>query len=712
MYTTDERICTVKSPFGDDALLLSHMAGHEALSSLFCFRCELLSDKPDLDFEKIIGKSLTLEVKLVGGKLRHFNGVVSRFAQGASQGRFTAYSAEIVPWLWLLTRSTNCRIFQDKTVPEIVEAVFRDHGLSDFEMHVGSHEPHHYCVQYRETDFSFVTRLLEEAGIGYYFKHSDKAHTLALFDSPSGNGPCPNQAKATYSRTAAGAEAVGDVEGWHIEREFRSGACAHTDYNFEDPNMSLMATTTTSLKVGGNENFERYDYPGDHQALADGESRIKRRMEAHEAIATIVRAESSCADFSPGFKFDLKGHPRFDDSYLICDVSHTITQDMGETSGEDAKYWNSFSCMPHSIPYRPLQLTPRPVISGVQTATVVGASGEEIDVDEHGRVVVKFHWDRSDARDETSSCRIRVAHHWAGKNWGMVIHPRIGQEVIVDFLEGDPDRPIIVGRVYNGEQKPPYSLPGSKTQSGWKSRSTLNGGADNFNEIRFEDKKGSEELFMQAEKDLNRTVKNNESDSVGNDRSRSVGHDETLDVSNDRTRTVGNNESVTIGVNRTDSVGADETLSVGSNRSRSVGASETVTVALQRTHTVGINETISVGAAQEVTVGAMRALTVGANQDTNVGVNHSVSVGSNQDISIGADRSLSVDGNLTESVKKDYSHKTDKKISIEAGDEITIKTGKAKIVMKKNGDITIEGKTINIKGSGNIVMKAKKILEN
>jgi type VI secretion system secreted protein VgrG len=518
-YTSDGRICTVRSPFKKaDELLLSHMTGQEALSTLFRFDCDLLSETAALDFDEIIGKSVTLDVKLASGELRYFSGVVSRFSQGGMQGRFTAYNAELVPWLWLLTRTSNCRIFQNKTIPQIIEEVFRDHGFKDFEMQLGSYEPRHYCVQYRETDYNFVARLMEEAGIGYYFKHGDKAHTCVLFDSPGGNAACPDQKEAVYARTAAGGEPVGDIQGWDVEREFPSGAYALTDYNFEDPSMDLMATTSSSIRVGGNEKFEIYDYPGEHQSLNTGEKTVKVRMEAEEAASIRARAQSSCAAFSPGYKFDLKGHYRkdYNVAHLLCEVTHDLTQDVGETSGEGSSYSNSIVCMPHSVPYRPLQLTPKPSINGLQTATVVGAKGQEIDVDEYGRVVVQFHWDREGKWDEKSSCRVRVSQNWAGKNWGMIFHPRIGQEVVVEFLEGDPDRPLVTGVVYNGRNKTPLELPANKTISGVKTLSSKGGAG--FNELRFEDMKGEEYIFIHAEKDRHLRVKNDDIAWAGHER--------------------------------------------------------------------------------------------------------------------------------------------------------------------------------------------------
>ena len=307
---------------------------------------------------------------------------------------------------------------------------------------------------------------------------------------------------------------------------------------------------------------------------------------------------------------------------------------MGEGEGSTCRC--AFTAMPTVHPFRPRRLTPKPFVQGPQTAVVVGPKGDEIFTDKYGRVKVQFHWDRRGKKDENSSCWIRVSSPWAGKGWGAVSLPRIGQEVVVDFLEGDPDQPIITGRVYNAEQMPPYDLPANKTQSGMKSRSSLGGGAANFNEIRFEDKKGSEQLFIHAEKNQDIEVENDETHWVGHDRTKTIDHDETTHVKHDRTETVDNDETITIGNNRSEFVGANETITISSNRTKAVNGSEASTVAMQRTHNVGVNETISVGGAQEVSVGGLQAVTVGGVQTVTVGISQSVDVGGNRSLSTSA----------------------------------------------------------------------------
>jgi type VI secretion system secreted protein VgrG len=718
-YTQENRLISITTPLGEDELLLQGFTGQEGMSQLFNFALDLLSENPAIAFDHILGQPVTMTLHLPDGSQRYFNGYVSRFVQTGTDARFTTYQAEVVPWLWFLTRTADCRIFQNMTVPDIIAKIFRDLGFTDFKNQLqGSFEPRDYCVQYRETDFNFVSRLMEQYGIFYFFEHEKDKHTLVLANAPSVHQPCPGQERARYDY-AEGAVLEEDViTNWQKEQELQPGKYALTDYNFETPSTSLGVNVDSIITVNGNSKYEIYDYPGEYLKKAQGEALVKIRMEEEEAQYTVVSGSSNCRAFLPGYRFDLVGHTNqaMNAAYVLTEVRHTTTVGesyvSGAATGAEEFYSNSFTCIPADVPYRPARVTPKPIVQGPQTATVVGPAGEEIFADKYGRVKVQFHWDREGQRDENSSCWIRVSHPWAGKNWGAVAIPRIGQEVIVDFLEGDPDQPIITGRVYNAEQMPPYALPANQTQSGIKSRSSKGGSPDNFNEIRFEDKKGSEEMYIHAEKDQNTVVENDKTENIGHDRTETVGNDETITIGNDRTETVGNNETITIGSNRTEQVGANESITVAQNRTRNVGQNEVVNVALTRTHNVGVNEMINVGGAQEVTVGGAQAVTVG--------LERAVTVGLNQDVNIGNSLNENIGNNHSEDVGDNRTTKIGKNLTIEAGDQVTIKTGKASIVMKKDGTITIQGKDITVKGSGKIVvqaskdmvLKAKKILEN
>jgi type VI secretion system secreted protein VgrG len=531
-YTQDKRLTAVTTPLGKDVFLLTAFAGQEDMSRLFFYQLDFLSEKDNLAAKDIVGKEVGWVVNRADKEPRYFHGVVSRFATGGLLTRgLRQYRAVVVPWLWFLTRTTDCRIFQEKTAPDIIQQIFKDLGFSAFELKLtASYVKRQYCVQYRETDFNFVSRLMEQEGIFYFFRHEKAKHTLVLADQKTAYKDCPEK-EVVYS---VGSTLPSHLTRWEHGYEFRSGKYAQKDYNFETPSTDLMTKSTTVVPLPDNKKFEIYDYPGDYRQKAEGGELTKIHMEEEEVAYDVVEGESTCSTFTPGGKFVLKKYDFAAEEgkgYVITSVRHSArntSYTAGGPEGED--YRNSFTCIPDSVTFRPARSTPRPVVQGPQTAVVVGPANEEIYTDKYGRVKVQFHWDREGKKDDKSSCWIRVAENWAGKNWGIVFNPRIGQEVIVDFLEGDPDRPIITGRVYNAEQMPPYELPANQTQSGIKTRSSKEGTTANFNEIRFEDKKDKEEFVIHAERNLSETVEVNESVSIGNDQTIHVFHNRSVTV--------------------------------------------------------------------------------------------------------------------------------------------------------------------------------------
>jgi type VI secretion system secreted protein VgrG len=569
-YTQDNRIIAIDTPLGKDVFLLHGFAAQEGISRLFRISAELFSENASIDFTKIIGQQVTISLQLADSSKRYFNGHVSRFAQTGMDERFTHYHCEIVPWLWFLTRRADCRIFQNMTIPDIVAKVFKDRGFGDFRNSLqGDFEQREYCVQYRETDFNFVSRLMEQYGIYYFFEHEKNKHTLVMGNKPSVHKPCPSQSKARVDFTSGVYLKDEDLVGsWNLEQELRPGKYALTDYNFETPSTSLISNDETIFKVGGNDKYEVFDYPGEYTKKAEGESRTKIRMQEEETIHLIGVGAGSCRTFASGYRFDLSGHARADQNqtYLLTEVQHSATVGssyMGAGSESDEHYSNHFKCIPYSVPFRPQRNTPRPFVQGPQTAVVTGKSGQEIWTDKYGRVKVQFFWDREGKKDEKSSCWVRVSQPWAGKNWGSINIPRMGQEVIVDFLEGDPDRPLITGRVYNDEQMPPYKLADNQTRTTFMSRSTKGGGSSNYNELRFEDKKGSEQIFMNAEKDMDLRVEHDSREFVGNDRS--------LIVQNDQKEKVGGEQDIQIAKDQNEKVGGDASLNVTGNQNVQVG---------------------------------------------------------------------------------------------------------------------------------------------
>lgn len=518
VYTQQNRFIAIDTPLGQDVLLLQGFTGQEGISRLFSYQLNLLSEDASLSFARIVGQRVTIKIALADDGERYINGFVSRFAQSGSDARFTHYRAEVVPWLWFLTRTTDCRIFQNMTVPDIITKIFKDLGFTDFKHRLeGTFEPRDYCVQYRETDFNFVSRLMEEYGIFYFFEHEEKKHTLVLANSPTIHQPCPGQPDARCDFTAGAMLEEDVIAGLQMEQELRPGRYALTDYNFESPSTSLAVNVTSTTNIGGNGKYEVFDYPGEYLKKAQGENLARIRMEEEEAPHLVVSGSGTCRAFTPGYRFDLVGHysPSMDKCYVLTEVQHVASVGesyAGARADAGERYSNHFTCIPFDVPFRPPRVTPRPTVQGPQTAIVVGKAGEEIWTDKYGRVKVQFHWDREGKRDENSSCWIRVSHPWAGKGWGSVSIPRIGQEVIIDFLEGDPDQPIITGRVYNAEQMPPYALPAGGVVSGLKSNSTKGGGG--YNEISMNDTKGKEKLTVHAQYDMDTTIEHDETHTV------------------------------------------------------------------------------------------------------------------------------------------------------------------------------------------------------
>ncbi|HEX6630887.1 MAG TPA: type VI secretion system tip protein TssI/VgrG [Gemmatimonadaceae bacterium] len=631
-YSQDGRKFRVDTPLGPDVLLLERFTGQEGLSTPFLFTLHVASEDDAVDPAKLLRQPLSVTLELPDGSTRVVHGVARRFIQLDRSGALTNYRVEMVPWLWFLSLAHDCRIFQEKTVPEILEAVFKDAGLTDFKNQcIGSYAKRDYCVQYRESNLDFVSRLMEEEGIFYFFEHTASEHTLVLADAASAVKPCPGQESARVAQQANPSLHEDVVLGAAFERVESTGKVSLAGYNFLTPNSNIGVT------VSGERPAEFYDYPGDYATRADGERYARLRLDAREAGADVLSGTGSCRAFQPGYRFDLKGHYRRDRNvaYLLTRVSHdAFSGGFGTDRGEEeADYHNSFEAIPYSVPFRPLATTPRPIVHGTQTAVVVGKAGEEIWVDKYGRVKVQFHWDRLGKKDEHSSCWVRVASTWAGKNWGAIQIPRIGQEVVVDFLEGNPDYPIIIGSVYNADQMPPYTLPGDQTQSGVKTRSSKGGGAANFNEIRFEDKKGSELLYVHAEKDQQNVVEHDDTQTVGHDQTHTVDNDQTLTVKHDQTETVENDQTLTVKHNRTRTVEGDEKVEVKGKREAKVTGTESLTVTGK--------QTVKLDDARQTSVAMDDKLAVSMNLESKADMNVKLEAGIAMELKAGVSIKLS-----------------------------------------------------------------------
>ena len=731
--TQQDRNVAVTTPLGADVLVLRTFHGHEELSQLFQYDLELLSEDPAVRFEDVIGKAVTVRLRMSGDRVRYFNGFVSRFTQVSPLNRYPRYRAVVVPWLWFLTRSADCQIFQKKSVPQILEEVFKKHHFDAYELKLNdTYDPREYCVQYRETAFEFVSRLMEEEGIHYFFTHKDGQHTLVLADDANAHPTFDGYERIGFRPPDDTSKAGERIRDWTVNKEVLTGKYALTDFNFEIPQTSLEVRSEI-IREHAEADLEKFDYPGEYQKHGPGDRYARIRIQEIQAHHEVLQGEGDARGVCVGHHFTLEDHPRPDQNrdYLVCATTIDIESDAYATTGSGTPAGEFFRCAFSAIdagtPFRPARVTRKPRVQGAQTAVVVGPGGEEIYPDKYARVKVQFHWDRYGKRNENSSCWIRVAQVWAGKQWGAIYIPRIGQEVIVEFLEGDPDQPIITGRVYNGEAMPPYALPGNMTQSGIKSRSSKGGAAANFNEIRFEDKMGSEQVYIHAEKNQDNVVENDETTSVGHDRTEKVGNDETLTVGHDQVITIKHDQGETVENNRTVRIGANHNETIGSSMYITVGSSLTETVTLNYAETVGAAMELTVGGALAITVGAAMAETVGGVKTESVGLAKSENIGGNRSLNVGGDLNEKVAKNHVVAVSKDQKTTVAgqqqttvskecilnaKKIQLVAEEEIQLKTGSAEITLKKSGDILIKGKKIEVSGSGDIVLKGSQIKEN
>lgn len=549
--TQDQRLIAIKTPLADDELLLTSIDGSEHISDLFEFRLEALSVNHGIKPEQLIGKTVTVTIQ--NDLKRTFNGYISRFTYGEVKAdNLRAYHLTMVPWLWFLSKTNNHRIFQNKSTKDIVSQVFKDLGFNDFEFKAaGNPKPREYCVQHNESDLNFVSRLLEEEGIAYFFRQDGDKHTLVLVDEKNAYQEC-DETNLEYSK---GNQPNSQISRWEHVYEFRTGKWSLNDYDFEHPTKPQLQTTASTSKFANATKYEHYEYSPYHD-FATLKDLTKKRIEAEESPMNVIEASSDCSSFHAGGRFKLAKHAVAEEqgNYVITAIRHRAS-DSSYLAGHESQsgYSNEFACIPDHVHFRPARVHQKPIMLGPQSAVVVGASGEEIYVDKEGRIKVQFHWDREGKKDEKSTCYIRVMQPWAGAGWGSSFIPRVGMEVIVQFLDGDPDRPIIAGAVYNGDNNPPFD---SKTQSGIKTNSSKGGGG--WNELRFDDLKDSEEVYLQAQKDYRRLVKNDEEAEIQANQKQVIKTNRSITVSegNETIEIKSGDRSLT--VKKTNSVDADK----------------------------------------------------------------------------------------------------------------------------------------------------------
>lgn len=545
MPDDEYKLLKLATPLGKDVLTPIRFEGSEAVSKLFSFRLNMTSKDTSIDASKILGKQVTVSIKRPDETYRHFNGYVVRFsaeARDGSEEELRHYSSTIAPWFWLLKLNQNCRVFQEKTVPEIVEQICKDRGLTDYKLSLkGTYTKKDYCVQYNESDFDFISRLMQDVGIFYYFTHDDKKHQAVLGDAATAyvnNEETDLKFAQVYEDADAdeSTEPYGVIHRWKRQLRLISGKSHLVDYNFEAPAEALAAKEKTNVKLSAASDHELYEFPGGFLKSADGKPLAVSRIEAKEAEYEIASGASNCDSLSAGVKFKLQQHPVDSEnnvSYAVTYVTHSAVE-YGSTA--EGGYSNEFKCVPAKVPVRPARSTARPLMTGPHSAKVVGGKNQEILTDKYGRVKIQFPWDREGKYDDKSSCFVRVAQSWAGSKRGFLFTPRVGDEVLVEFMNGDPDRPIVTGSVYNADNLPPWDPAAKSTVSGIKTFSTDKAKAKNFNELSFDDKIGKEKVYFHAERDFVRVVENNDELKIGFD-AKDEGN-QTVDIFNDRVVTI------------------------------------------------------------------------------------------------------------------------------------------------------------------------------
>jgi type VI secretion system secreted protein VgrG len=626
-----------KCTLGDEELLFRRMHAREELGRLPEYRIELMRSQTlePVAPAKLLGTQATVKLLRANEQFRYINGWITAVDLGSAVGRFDLYRVELRPWLWHLTLGADCRIFQDQDVVQILQAVFADYSSArvDAPRLSGERRTRPYCVQYRESDFNFVSRLMEEEGIWYYFDHVDGQHTLVLCNGASSHAALPEGSLA-WSHVQGDKQTREDViTEWRYKQQLRSMKYTHDDYDHESPATSLEETDQRTVGYPKPGDLEVYDwpglyaYPGDAKNASQGAAHAALAVNRFETGHLVASAATPCRSIAAGRTFDFKDHPRHAGAYLVTGV--VFEADMGDEEATEANRGFGFSArvklVPQSAPFATEPLTPKPIVRGPQTAVVVGPAGDEIHVDRLGRIKVWFRWDRVGPKNERSTCFIRVATPWASKGYGMISHPRIGDEVVVSFLEGNPDRPLITGSVYNGDNLPPYELPPQATVSGIRSRSSKNGGADNFNELRFDDKSGDEYVWFQAEKDFHRLVK----------------HDATDEVMR--------NNQVEIGKNHTAEVGEAYDLKIGKTAKVEVGTDASVKVLGDLNMAVDGNTGLKVGSALDIKSGSTLAVTSGAAMDVHAGA--SLTISATGSVHIKANTGVVIDGGTSLTIK-------------------------------------------------------------
>ncbi|HCJ1229223.1 TPA: type VI secretion system tip protein VgrG [Pseudomonas aeruginosa] len=663
---------------GADAFEVVEFRLSEGLSETFLLDVELSCANPAIDFGQVLDRPALLTIWQGGQPVRYVHGSVTSFQQGNTGFRRTRYRAIVEPRLARLRLASDWRIFQTLAVPDIAKVLLKKHAITlDYEQKVtNAHAPREYCVQAGDTDYHFVERIMREEGFFYGFLHNAEGHRLIHCDRLWIFGKQPGL-PVEYNPMAGGDRPGPALRSFTYSENVRTARQTQRDYNFKNPLYNQQTRREGNDLDHQASSYERYDYPGRYKSEV-GEAFTQDRLRGHRGDARQAIVEGDDARLVPGISFDLIGHPRRDMNrgwrpVLIEHHGKQYTSQAEESAdaAQGTHYSSTATLVPDDAEWRAEPMD-KPLITGPQQATVVGPPGEEIYCDEFGRVKVQFPWDREGKNDEHSSCWIRVSQNISGALWGHMAIPRIGQEVIVCNFDGDPDQPVITGRSYNANQRPPYELPANKTRMTIKSQTHK---GDGFNEIRFEDEADQEEVFIHAQKDQNNIVNNDETTFVGHDRSERVDNDETVSIGHDRKEDVGNDETISIGRHRKEDVGKNETISIGRNRRVTIGGHKTETITKTKAESIGLAKFLTIGAAYQTSVGAAMNTTVGLSQSEQVGINKSVIVG--------------------------------KTYSTTAGEEFSLTVGKSSLVLKADGTVLINGVKFDFSSSEHTQISSK-----
>ncbi|MEM9458898.1 MAG: type VI secretion system tip protein TssI/VgrG [Myxococcota bacterium] len=717
----------------------------EEINGCYDLDLDLVTDELSADTDQFIGAACQLDITR-GDHIRTIFGIIMAVDYIGRSEDYLFVNVRVVPAFHLLGQQTHSRIFQEMSVLEILDEVLgQELGQYGRTLDQGSQargtSPRDYCVQYRESDLDFCVRLMEEEGISYHFVHDeDTGHEVLTLTYENDDFTEVANVDGTavvpiivQRPETADLESIRNLD---FLQTLTTTSHWRRDYDFLTPLEPLEDQSEGADPKGYARRIYRHT---DRRYISDDVAdRNKDHLEAAQVRGKVGRGSGNVIDFMAGKIFELERHIRDDleTQFLITRVVHTgecpeeVLASSDGGFGDQPRYRNSFQCIPLDVPMRPRQITPKPRAYGPETGIVAGPSGEEIHVDEHGRIKVQFHWEEETSYDDTSSCWIRVRQQWSGPGWGFQFIPRIGQEVLVEFLGGDPDRPLVTGTVYNGDNSYPYPMPDSKTQSGIKTDSVS---GDGSNELRFEDMSGSEEVYIHCQKDFTIATENDKNQTTGHDETLTIANDRTKEVGNDQKETVKNDKTITVQGNHTETIVKDMKLTVQGNQNSTIvkNCDETITGAYSQT--IAKTSSVKVALKSDEVVGAMKSVKVGGVYSEQVGASKSITAVGAMSFTAGLSgkfqsaksATVKAQDNLDLSADKDGSFKSGKKMMIEAGDnmvivckkkatinasdQLTVHVGKAKIILKKNGDITVDGKKVNIKGSGPITIKGSKV---